>query len=254
MISKNTIADIRKLHQKKYRDEFKLFLVEGTKSVRELLQSKTGVKELYASKEWLERNSELIPETLPVSMVSAGEMERISCLKTPSEVLAIAVTPDYSPDDIRENLPLLVLDDIRDPGNMGTIIRTADWFGFRQILCSGSSVEFTNPKTIQATMGSFCRVKLIYTDLPEFFKNRNNDTPIFGTFMEGEDIANLSFPENAVFVIGNEANGISDALLPFITNKIHIPSPVTSPVSAESLNASIATAIILYRFSLSLKQ
>ena len=251
MIAKSRIFEVRRLHQKKFRDELGLFMVEGTKSVCDLLNSRMTVRELYASENWMNEYRDLISNEIELFCVTNSEMERLSNFKTPQEVLAVVVSPQFFIDDIDENLPLLVLDDIRDPGNMGTIIRTADWFGFRQILCSDTSVEFTNPKTIQATMGSFCRMKIVFSNLPAFFKARKDNSHVFGAFMEGENIAESKFPLNAVFVIGNESNGVSEDMRPFINEKIHIPSPAISGQKAESLNASVAAAIVLYQYSVS---
>ena len=251
MISKNKISELRQLHQKKYRDKLSLFMVEGTKSVCDLLDSGMTVRELYASENWINEYRHLISNEIEIFCVTNSEMERLSNFKTPQEVLAVVATPEFCIRDIDEKLPLLVLDNIRDPGNMGTIIRTADWFGFRQILCSDTSVEFTNPKTIQATMGSFCRVNMFFSNLSAFLKARKENGNVFGTYMEGKSISELKFPLNAVFVIGNESNGISEEVRPFINEKIHIPSPAIPGQKAESLNASVAAAIVLYQYSVS---
>jgi len=251
MIAKNKISEVRLLHQKKFRDQLHLFLVEGTKSVCDLLNSRMTVKELFASEKWIDEHRDLISNEIELFCVTNSELERLSNFKTPQEVLAVVVSPQFFIDDIDEKLPLLVLDDIRDPGNLGTIIRTAEWFGFRQLLCSDTTVEFTNPKTIQATMGSFSRMKIVYANLPSFFNARKEDGQVFGTFMKGKNIAELQFPLNAIFVIGNESNGISEEVKPFINERIHIPSPIVKGQKAESLNASVAAAIVLYQYSVS---
>ena len=244
-ISKNKIADIRRLHQKKYRDEESLFLVEGHKSVMELLYSKWKTAELFATASWIAEFETSIPSSLPIVEVNEAEMERISCLKTPQKVLAVAHTFRYATKDINTKDGLLLLDGISDPGNLGTIIRTADWFGYKQILCSPNCVELTNPKTIQASMGSFCRVKLFYDDLRSFLSQKEESIPLYGAFMEGTPIQEIPFQKQDMIIIGSEANGISEELLPFITEKITIPSPTGN--RTESLNASIATSIILYQ-------
>ena len=241
MITKSQIQDVKKLHLKKFREESDAFIVEGTKSVLELLHSDLKVKAVWATENWV-KTHEKETRTVPLHTLSLKEMERISTLKNPQEVLAIAEMKNFTQSDICNTKALLVLDAIRDPGNLGTIIRTADWFGITQILASIDTAEFTNPKTIQASMGSFTRIKMIYTDLADYLKNRN-DTPLFGTFMQGTPISQVNFPKNSIVVIGNEAHGISDTLLPFITEKISIPSYANN---TESLNASIATAIVLY--------
>lgn len=247
MISKNRITDIKKLSQKKFREEMRLFIVEGTKSVLDLLSSQLTVKEVFALEGWcVEHRASLNGFT--VSQVVENELERISCLKTPQEVLALAEIPYFDIQNIDYHQPILVLDGIRDPGNLGTIIRTADWFGIRQVVCSNDCVEWTNPKVIMATMGSFSRMKVYYTDLVDFLQKKEIKGRIFGTFMQGKPIQRVDFKKNDILVIGNEANGISKDVEKIITEKIHIPSYANSATKAESLNASIATAIVLYQF------
>ena len=243
MITKTQIQDIKKLHQKKFREQSGTFIVEGTKSVLELLHSNLKVTALWVTENWAKTHEKEI-DSFPFNILSLKDMERISTLRTPQEALAIAEIPTYGVHDIDHTQPLLILDTIQDPGNLGTIVRTADWFGITQILASLDTVELTNPKTIQAAMGSFARVKVIYTDLLNYLKNRA-DAPLFGTFMQGTPISEINFPTNSMILIGNEGNGISDALLPFITEKISIPA---CSDTTESLNASVATAIMLYEF------
>ena len=241
MITKAQIQDIKKLHQKKFREESSAFIVEGTKSVLELLRSDLKVNALWATEDWCKAHKNEAVHVL-FNTLYLKEIERISTLKTPQEVLAIAEIPAFTISNIDPKKTLLILDAIRDPGNLGTIIRTADWFGITQILASSDTVEWTNPKTIQSSMGSFTRVKVIYADLAGYLKSRN-DAPLFGTFMQGTPISKVNFPANSMILIGNEASGISDNLLPFITENISIP---TYSNTTESLNASIATAIVLY--------
>lgn len=246
MISKTKIAKIRLLHQKKYRESEQLFIVEGTKSVLECINSRIEIQEIFAKEAWISANERSLQHDFSVSTVSEKEMERISCLSTPSEVFCIAKIPQYRQDQLENNVPLLVLDGINDPGNLGTIIRTADWFGFNTILCSENTVEFTNPKVIQATMGSFCRVKIIYANLPEFLQ-KENDRPILGMFMEGESLQNIDIQYNAIVVLGSESHGISAEVEKIVTQKIHIPASRES--CTESLNASIAASILMYSIS-----
>lgn len=247
MLSKNTITDICQLHQKKYREERESFMVEGEKSVFELLRSAWKTELVYCEENWFAEHSQEFSHKTKTIVITRKEMERISSLKTPQPVLAIAYLPKFSTADIVNNEPLLALDSIRDPGNLGTIIRTADWFGMKQILCSPDTVEFSNPKTIQASMGSFTRVKLIYHDLPSYIESLNGKRTIIGTFTDGESIKGMKIEKNAIVVIGNEAQGISEKLNPFITKKITIPSG--GERETESLNASVATAIILYQWN-----
>ena len=247
MLSKNRISEIRKLSQKKFREESGLFIVEGTKSVMDLLRSKLIFNELYATEGWMEKSGYAqLHCKIPCEIITEKELERISCLTTPQEVLAIAVIPDYDIQQINYQENILVLDGIRDPGNLGTIIRTADWFGIRQVVCSPDCVELTNPKTIQATMGSFSRIRVFYTDLPTFLSSEKIQGRIYGTFMNGKSIQDIVFQQNDLIIIGNEANGISPEVEKCIDEKIHIPSQNRQGEKAESLNASIAAAISMY--------
>ena len=246
-ISKNKIAEIKKLAQKKFREESDCFIVEGTKSVGDLLRSKLKVVEVFATESWLAEHADLT-KNVNVVPVSETELERITALTTPQQVLAVAQRPHYSLADIDFADALLVLDGIRDPGNLGTIVRTADWFGFKQIVCSPDSVELTNPKVIQATMGSFSRMKVLYLNLPDFLKNAKIKGKIYGTFMQGRSIETVDFQQNDVLIIGNEGKGISAEVEKLVTDKIHIPSFAHSADHAESLNASIAAAVVMYRF------
>lgn len=251
MISKAKIASIRKLSQKKFREEHGLFIVEGTKSVLDLLHSDLVVREMYALPAWKAAYGGAVACTR-CEEVTPDELERISCLTTPQDVLAIVETPSFSIADVRTDELLLVLDGIRDPGNLGTIIRTADWFGIRQIVCSADCVELTNPKTIQATMGSFSRMRICYTDLPQFLADPRIAGHIYGTFMQGDDIRQTQFPRNAVIVIGNEGKGISPEVAQCVSHRVHIPSFAATHEHAESLNASIAAAVVMYAAALSL--
>ena len=243
-LSKNKIQEIRKLHQKKFREEKQCFLVEGTKSVIDLLNSDLKVEEIFATETWLSQHGALCHRTDTI-IVHQSDLERISALITPQEVIAIAAIPHYTLTDINPSQPLLVLDDIRDPGNLGTIIRTADWFGVPQVLCSVNTVEFTNPKVIQATMGSFAHIKVICADIAHYLSSVRENRRILGTFISGNNIRNFHFNSNDILIIGNETNGISPKIADLVTEKIHIPAACCDN-HAESLNASIATAIALF--------
>ena len=247
MISKHKISDIRKLHQKKFRDAERLFLVEGRKSVEMLLQSDFGVQDIFATESAAEVNQQLL-ENRPVTIVSSAEMERISTLSTPPELMAVA-RQAAQPQPIPDNEPVLVLDRIADPGNMGTIIRTADWFNFRHVVCSPDCVEFYNPKTIQATMGSFAHLVPHYTDLMPFLHRQSSQRRILGAFLEGDSINTFAFQSSDIIVIGSESNGISPEVEAIVSHRITIPSPAYGRATAESLNAAIATAIILHQFA-----
>ena len=247
MISKHKISDIRKLHQKKFRDAERLFLVEGRKSVEMLLQSDFWVQDIFATESAAEENQQLL-ENRPVTIVSSAEMERISTLSTPPELMAVA-RQAAQPQPISDNEPVLVLDRIADPGNMGTIIRTADWFNFRHVVCSTDCVEFYNPKTIQATMGSFAHLVPHYTDLVSFLRRQSSQRRILGAFLEGDSINTFAFQFSDIIVIGSESNGISPEVEALVSHRITIPSPAHGRATAESLNAAIATAIILHQFA-----
>jgi TrmH family RNA methyltransferase len=252
MIGKGKISSITRLHQKKFRDESGLFIVEGIKSVDDLLHSSFTVQEVLASVDWIRDHSSELSPAIVVTEVSPTEMERLSAWKNPQPVMAVVRIPQRDLSDIQYNQPLLILDDIRDPGNMGTIIRTADWFGIRQLVCSQTTVELYNPKVIQATMGSFTRVKVYYTDLESFIDNNLKERRVLGAFLEGTPVQRFDFQPSDVIVIGNEANGITEAVARKINAKILIDSPVKSADKAESLNASIAAAIMMYQYQVSL--
>lgn len=242
MISKALISQIRLLHHKKHRDEQGFFIVEGVKSCLEVLKTDFEVVQCYATERFVECEN-----FQPLQNISEKEMERISCLTNASEILCIVKIPKYSLNEFDDENPLLVLDAIRDPGNMGAIIRTADWFGFDQILCSEDCVEFTNPKVIQATMGSFTRVKIVYTNLVDYLKTQTQRT-IYGLYMSGEPIYKQSYNRNDIVIIGSESHGISDEITFYINTKIEIPMFKHENTAPESLNASIAAAIFMNIF------
>ena len=237
--------EVRRLAQKKFREETGLFIVEGTKSVLDLLHSELAVETVYALPLWLEEHADDL-RGVTCESVSESELERISCLTTPQQVLAVAVRPEPSLDDLNFGRTLLMLDGIRDPGNLGTMVRTADWFGIRQVVCSPDCVELTNPKVVQATMGSFARVKVVYTDLPELLASGRVTGNVYGTFMEGEPLKEAAFRAGDVLVIGSEGKGISPDVAARVTRRVSIPAGVHSGERAESLNASIAAAIVMY--------
>ena len=252
MIGKGKISSITRLHQKKFRDESGLFIVEGIKSVDDLLHSSFEVEEVLATDTWVGEHESDVPAAAELTLVTSSEMERLSAWKNPQPVLAVVRIPQRDLSDIQYDQPLLILDDIRDPGNMGTIIRTADWFGIRQIVCSQTTVELYNPKVIQATMGSFTRVRVYYADLESFIDQNLKERRILGAFLEGTPVQRFDFQPSDVMVIGNEANGITESVAHKINTKILIDSPVKSSDKAESLNASIAAAILMYQYQVSL--
>jgi len=239
MLSSNKIKFIKSLQQKKYRKLNKLFVVEGYKTVSDVLNSPYKVQEIFVTNDF---DKDLNFNTISISN---KEMQRISGLKTPGNILAIVQMNEFQPENlIFNNGIILCLDNIQDPGNFGTIIRTANWFGIKNIVCSENTVDLYNPKVLQATMGAFADMNIVYTGLPEFLSNYKND--IFGTFLEGENIYKSELPDNACVVMGNEGNGISKDIEAFINKKLFIPS--AGNPKAESLNVSIATAIVLSEF------
>lgn len=239
MVSKNQIKLITGLQQKKYRKQYKLFIVEGVKVVRELLNSYFTLRELYTTQDLFEGEVADIKTTL----ITEAELRKISALTTPNTCLAIFEIPEPK-QPFKKGL-IVALDDVRDPGNMGTIIRLCDWFGIKQLLCSEQSVDIYNPKVVQATMGSISRVNITYTNLADYIEKTK--LPVFGTFMNGDTIYRQQLPTEGIIVMGNEANGISDDISKIISHRITIPRYGTNQ-ETESLNVATATAIILSEF------
>src|SRR6056300_1428226 len=234
MVVKSNIKLIKSLQQKKYRYEHQLFVVEGKKSVDELLESDL---ECYGVFHTADNN--LIDSHPKAEVVSTKELAQMSSLKTPPGILGVFHFPKPS-TPVFEDWSL-VLDDIRDPGNLGTIIRLCDWFGIRQLICSKQTVDCYNPKTLQATMGSISRVQIHYQDIKEFLAQ--SGLPIYGAFMDGNSIYKVKLPQKGILIMGNEANGISEDIENLMSHRINIPSYGDS--STESLNVAMATGILL---------
>ena len=250
MLSKATIKLIHSLEQKKYRRLEGAFVVEGHKSVGDMLRAGWQPRMLLATKEWT-RPAECQAEIIEVT---DEELRRASLLQHPQQVLAVFPLPKNSSLFTLHSSLLLCLDGVQDPGNMGTIIRSADWFGITDIVCSQDTADVFNPKVVQATMGSIARVRIHYTNLPDFLRSLPKDTPIYGTLLDGEDIYAQPLTPNGVIVMGNEGNGISQEVRTLLTHRLLIPSFAAAKAesaatgSPESLNVSIATAIILSEF------
>lgn len=252
MITKNDIKFIQSLKQTKLRKENKIFVVEGNKLVSELLSSDFKVENILVTETWLEKFPEIASSLKSYEIVNAKQMEQMSSMVTPPGIIATAHTPSYNinPKDA-ENEIILALDGINDPGNLGTMIRTADWFGINKIVCSNDCADAWQAKTIQSTMGSIFRIKVIETDLKEFLMETQNyndidksATPIYGALMEGENIFRKKIEKkNGIIIIGSESHGIRKDVLPLVTSPIHIPRGTGS--QTESLNASVAAAIIM---------
>jgi TrmH family RNA methyltransferase len=242
MLTKAQIKYIQSLHQKKFRAESKAYIAEGPKIVGEVLTEIPGqVQYLAASPAWLTAHAGLLKD-IPaerVAEVGPAELERLSALVTPNEVLVVLTQQDSAPWNLPENAWCLALDDVRDPGNLGTIIRIADWFGVGHVVCSAACAEWYNPKVIQATMGSFLRVRSLYTDLPPWLKNAAR--PVYAATLEGEPVTRLGEMPPGVILVGNESRGIGPDLRALATREVTIPRAG----AAESLNAAIATGIIL---------
>lgn len=234
MLTNNDTKLINSLVKKKFRQKYNKFVVEGVKNIKEVLNSSIYVEKIYS----IDDTFNDFPSKNV--LITERELKKISQLVTPNTALAVCEIPQEK--KIQKNGFIIALDDIRDPGNLGTIIRMADWFGIQQIVCSKETVDLYNPKVIQSTMGSFIRVQINYTDLEEFFETYSH--PILGTFMDGENLYKTSLPENAVLLMGNEANGISEKLESFVTQRLSIPR-MGKLQQTESLNVAMATSIIL---------
>ena len=244
MISKNQIKYIRQLEQKKFRKRENCFVAEGPKVVGDLMHQYQP-KAIFATEDW---NGIELTGPVPVSHVTDEELRRISFLQTPQQVLALFPIPEHTSylSPLTSHL-YLALDSVQDPGNLGTIIRIADWFGIDTIFCSEDTADAYNPKVVQATMGSLAHVHIIYTDLLQLFETLPNDFPVFGTLLDGEDIYQQPLSNYGIIVMGNEGNGISEAVRQRVTHRLLIPNFHQGP-SAESLNVAIATAITCSEF------
>lgn len=241
MISKAQIKYIQSLQHKKYRQKFGQFVAEGDKIVQELLQGTYGVKAVYATKTWLEAQASLAQKSMEVLEVDEAVLKQLSSLSTPNQAVALVDIPP-APQPVLQGNITLALEAIRDPGNMGTIIRIADWFGVRQIICTPDCVDAYNAKTIQATMGSIMRVPVIETDLAALLKTPGQVASYAAT-LHGHNIANTKKLQEGIILIGNESRGLSEEIIALSTHQITIPRIG----QAESLNAAVATGIICGR-------
>ena len=242
MFSKQQQKYVQSLQIKKYRQEHQRFLVEGAKSVQELLKSDLETELLLCTPKFFIENEKTL-EKISIEQISQTELEKLGTLQSNDSALAVV--------KMRENTSLiadadefsLVLDDIRDPGNLGTILRIADWYGIKKVICSETSVDFYNPKVVSASMGSFSRILVYYSEISEYFENivNNKNIEIIGTFLNSENVHRFDFPKSGYIVLGNESNGIGAEVEKLITKKITIPRFG----EAESLNVGIATAVVL---------
>jgi len=240
MLSKSQIKYIQSLGQKKFRDEQGVFIAEGSKIVFELLTSQRAkITHLYGLKEWIEENKQHC-YGINTEEITAGELKKISQLSTPRDVLVVVKKIKWHEEIAAPGRITLVLDGIQDPGNMGTIIRIADWFGITQIVCSRECADIYNPKVVQATMGSIARVRTEYTSLPDWLK-KNNRFKIVATALEGRPVNTIKKMKEGIVVIGNESRGINPEIMALCNEKITVPRLG----GAESLNAAVACGIIL---------
>jgi TrmH family RNA methyltransferase len=243
MITRSEVKYIQSLGHKKFRDELKQFVAEGPKIVTELLGlPDSRVKAIYATAEWWQQQAPLRTRLTPEMAieVKAEELERISFLTTPNQVLGVFQQPDRPVVTSLHNRVSLMLDGLQDPGNMGTIIRIADWFGVQHIIASKESADVYNPKVVQATMGSIARVQVLYEDLATFI-GQHAGIPVYAATLGGQPLASVGKIKEGVVLIGNESKGINEDLLKAAQHKITIPGAG----NAESLNAAVAAGIIL---------
>lgn len=243
MLSKNVLKYLSSLQQKKYRQEYGAFLVEGAKSVLELLASDFEVEMVVATDKFYKENTRsLEKQPFRVEIATPDELVRAGTLQSNDAALAVVKTKSNDFLYAEEGEYVLVLDDIRDPGNLGTMIRIADWYGIRKMVCSLTTTDWYNPKVVAASKGSFTRVQGFYTDLNTYFEGRlASEVSVYGTFLEGKNIHQITFTKTGYIVMGNESNGIGSEVEKFVTDKITIPRFG----EAESLNVGIATAIVL---------
>lgn len=238
MLSKSRISFIKSLHQKKYRKENGFFIIEGIKSIKEFINSDYQLDSIY----YTSKISSALPKinaNINLFEVTEAELQKISTLQTPQGILALVHLPVIKDPDVKtlRNQFSLVLDDVQDPGNLGTIIRTADWFGIKNIICSENTVEVYNPKTVQSTMGSLCRVNIYYTALLPFLKQ--TELPVYGALLNGESIYQTQWGNEGLILLGNEGHGISKELIA----KINVPVTIPRFGEAESLNVAVSAAI-----------
>ncbi len=253
MLGKNKIKHFRSLRLKKYRDKYGEYLAEGEKIIKDLMEYKySGVKYIITTEQWLKENyKEKIYPAEAIIIASEYELGSISSFKTPGKVIAVLTIPEYKVSKaVIENEISLVLDKIQDPGNLGNIIRIADWFGIKNVFCSADSADCFNPKVVQATMGAIMRINVHYVNLKILLQEYSSipGFPVYGTFLKGESVYNKVLEKRGFIVMGNESRGISKSNIPYIKTRLSIPKFPNQPGSVESLNVSAATAIVCSEF------
>lgn len=250
MLSKNRIKYIRSLALKKNRTEERVFVAEGPRLVGELLPH-FRCRYIAATEQWTDCHADILQQLrLQPDIVTHDELCRISSLETPQDVLTVLEQPQYNidPAEAVANRLCIALDDVQNPGNLGTIIRVADWFGICDIFCSRATADVFNPKVIQATMGGLVRVRVHYLDLPAMLATLSSEVPIYGTFLDGQNIYSQPLSATGLVIMGNEGNGISDAVAAHVNRRITIPNYPEGSSTTESLNVAIATAIVCAEF------
>ena len=246
MISRTRIKWIKSLEMRKYRLQEKAFVAEGPKLVGELLPYSTPLY-IAATKDWLDANRHLLRAVKEVDEVSQTELERASLLRTPQSVLAVMPIPERRLDisSLQKKL-VIALDSVQDPGNLGTILRIADWFGIHEVLCSEGTADVYNPKCVQSSMGALARVKVFYCNLPEVLGQV--EMPVFGTFLDGTDIYKEELSGEGIIVMGNEGNGISQPVAKLVNRRLYVPNYPKGSLTTESLNVAVATGIVCAEF------
>lgn len=243
ILTNNLRKIVATLGEVKYRRRYGLFKAEGAKCVLDTIDA-FNLKYLFATDQWLSAHPYITGGTI----VKPSDLQIMSSLTTPSEVIAVFELPQYNFDATELSGQLVIaLDGVQDPGNLGTIIRTADWFGIHTVLCNYGTADAFNPKVIQSTMGAVSRVKIIYLNLVDFIRNEYQGE-VFGTFLDGDNIFASKLPEAGMIIMGNEGNGISDEIMHLVSRRIHIPSFPPGAHTSESLNVAIATAIVTAQF------
>lgn len=237
---------ISSLQQPKHRRQLRLFVAEGAKCISELIGA-FECQTLVATAAWLEQNAVPLPCEAEIIKATRADLERISSMSTAPQVIAVMKMPDVVANPDSQGL-VVALDGVQDPGNLGTIIRACDWFGIRSIVCSRDTVDVYNAKVVQATMGALARVGVSYTDLPEWLATQPAGKAVYGTFLGGENIYDASLGNNGIIVMGNEGKGISPQVAEMVTRRLFIPPYPIDAQHVESLNVSMATAIILSQF------
>ena len=248
MISKNRIKYVRSLEMKKYRKADGVFVAEGHKLVGDLLGAFECVY-VAATQAWADKHADVL-KGVEMDVVTDEELKRVSLMEAPQQVLAVfrQRQDEVDVNEVTKTQLCLALDDVQNPGNVGTIIRLADWFGIEHVFCSRGCADLYNPKTVQATMGAMARVQVHEVDLPQMLSSLPKDTPVYGTFLDGENLYGKSLQNRGIIVMGNEGKGVSAEVARLVTERLYIPNYPEGRATSESLNVAIATAIICAEF------